>query len=47
MAEISSNKAKRIINQALAKGKELGLQPLSVIIFDAGFVLELARGLAA
>ena len=36
MAEISSNKAKRIINQALAKGKELGLQPLSVIILDAG-----------
>ncbi len=36
MAEISSNKAKRIINQALAKGKELGLQPLSVIVLDAG-----------
>ena len=36
MAEISSNKAKRIINQAFAKGKELGLQPLSVIVVDAG-----------
>ncbi len=36
MADISSNKAKRIINQAFAKGKELGLQPLSVIVLDAG-----------
>lgn len=36
MAEISSNKAKRIINQAFAKGKEMGFNPLSVIVLDAG-----------
>jgi len=36
MAEITSNKAKRIINQAFAKGKELGLKPLAVIVLDAG-----------
>lgn len=36
MAEITSNKAKRIINQTFAKAKEMGLNPLSVIIVDAG-----------
>lgn len=36
MGEISSNKAKRIINQAFAKGKEMGFKPLSVIVLDAG-----------
>ena len=36
MAEITSNKAKRIINQAFAKGRELGLKPLAVIVLDAG-----------
>ena len=36
MVGITSNKAKRIINQTLAKGKELGLKPLSVIVLDAG-----------
>jgi uncharacterized protein GlcG (DUF336 family) len=36
MAEITSNKAKRIINQAFARGKELGLKPLAVIVLDAG-----------
>jgi uncharacterized protein GlcG (DUF336 family) len=36
MVEITSNKAKRIINQAFAKGKDLGLNPLSVIVVDAG-----------
>ena len=36
MAEISSNKARTIIRKALAKGHELGLKPLSVVILDAG-----------
>ena len=36
MVEITSNKAKRIINQAFSMGKELGLKPLSVIVLDAG-----------
>ncbi len=36
MAEITSNKAKRIINQAFAKGNEMGFKPLSVIVLDAG-----------
>lgn len=36
MVEITSNKAKRIINQAFATGKELGLKPLAVIVLDAG-----------
>ncbi|MBL4751510.1 MAG: heme-binding protein [Amylibacter sp.] len=36
MVEITSNKAKRIINQAFAAGKELGLKPLAVIVLDAG-----------
>jgi uncharacterized protein GlcG (DUF336 family) len=36
MVEITSNKAKRIINQAFAKGSEMELNPLSVIVVDAG-----------
>lgn len=36
MAEISSNKARTIIRKALAKGHELGLKPLSVVVLDAG-----------
>lgn len=36
MAELSLNKAKRIITQALAKGKEMGFKPLSVIVLDTG-----------
>lgn len=36
MVEITSNKAKRIINQAFAKGKDMGLKPLAVIVLDAG-----------
>ena len=36
MAEISLSKAKKIINAALAKGKEAGMNPLSVVVLDAG-----------
>jgi len=36
MAEISNNKARTIIRKALAKGRDLGLKPLSVIVLDAG-----------
>ena len=36
MAEISMNKARTIIRKALAKGRELELKPLSVVILDAG-----------
>ncbi|MFO8125641.1 GlcG/HbpS family heme-binding protein [Yoonia sp.] len=36
MAEISANKARTIIRKALAKGDEMGLKPLSVVILDAG-----------
>src|SRR5210317_2438293 len=36
MAEISANKARTIIRKALAKGTEMGLKPLSVVILDAG-----------
>lgn len=36
MAEISANKSRTIIRKALAKGDELGLKPLSVIVLDAG-----------
>jgi len=36
MAEISNNKARTIIRKALAKGHELGLKPLSVVVLDAG-----------
>ncbi len=36
MAEISANKARTIIRKALAKGSELGLKPLSVVVLDSG-----------
>ena len=36
MAEISLSRARRIIRTALAKGRELELKPLSVIVLDAG-----------
>ena len=36
MAEISSNRARTIIRKTLAKGKEMGLKPLSVVVLDAG-----------
>jgi len=36
MAEISINKARTIIRKALAKGRELELKPLSVVVLDAG-----------
>lgn len=36
MAEISANKARTIIRKAMAKGTEMGLKPLSVVILDAG-----------
>ena len=36
MAELSLNKAKKIINVAISKGKELGLNPLSVVVVDTG-----------
>jgi uncharacterized protein GlcG (DUF336 family) len=36
MAEISQRKARTIIRAALAKGRELELKPLSVVILDAG-----------
>ena len=36
MADISLTKAKRIIAQTFAKGKALGLKPLSCVVLDAG-----------
>ena len=36
MAEISAGKARTIMRKALAKGHELGLKPLSVVVLDAG-----------
>ena len=36
MAEISANRARTIIRKTLAKGKEMGLKPLSVVVLDAG-----------
>ena len=36
MAEISLRKARTIIRGALAKGREMGLKPLSVVVLDAG-----------
>lgn len=36
MAEISMNKARVMIRKALAKGRELELKPLSVVVLDAG-----------
>ncbi len=36
MAEISLRRARQIVRGTLAKGKELGLKPLSVIVLDTG-----------
>ncbi|MEJ6402592.1 GlcG/HbpS family heme-binding protein [Yoonia sp. 2307UL14-13] len=36
MAEISASKARTIIRKVLAKGREMELKPLSVIVLDAG-----------
>ena len=36
MAEISMNKARTIIRKALAKGREMELKPLSVVVLDSG-----------
>lgn len=33
---ISLNKARTIVNKARAKGREMGLKPLSVVVLDAG-----------
>ena len=36
MTDLPLAKALKIINTALAKGKELGLKPLAVVVLDAG-----------
>ena len=36
MAEISNSKARTIIRKTMAKGDEMGLKPLSVVVLDAG-----------
>ena len=36
MAEISLNKAKRMIAATFAKGKEMELKPLAVVVLDSG-----------
>lgn len=36
MAELSLARARRIIARALAKGRELGCKPLSVVVLDTG-----------
>ena len=36
MAKLALAKANKIIRDALAKGKELGLKPLTVVVLDAG-----------
>lgn len=36
MAEITLRRARTIIKAALAKGKEVGMKPLAVVILDAG-----------
>lgn len=36
MSEINLRKARTIIKTTLAKGREMGLKPLSVVILDAG-----------
>ena len=36
MAELSLSRSKRIINATFAKGKALGLEPLSVVVLDSG-----------
>lgn len=36
MAEITLRKARTIVKTALAKGREAGMKPLSVVVLDAG-----------
>ena len=36
MADISISKARSIIRKALAKGREMELKPLSIVVLDAG-----------
>jgi uncharacterized protein GlcG (DUF336 family) len=36
MAGVSLNKARKVVRNALAKGHELELKPLSVVVLDAG-----------
>ena len=36
MAEITLRKARTIISKALAKGREAGMKPLTVVVLDAG-----------
>jgi len=36
MANVSLNKARTIVRKALAKGREMDLKPLSVVVLDAG-----------
>jgi len=36
MAEVSASKARMIIRKTMAKGDEMGLKPLSVVVLDAG-----------
>lgn len=36
MANLSLNKARTIVRKALAKGREMELKPLSVVVLDAG-----------
>ncbi|MEM8791093.1 MAG: heme-binding protein [Pseudomonadota bacterium] len=36
MAEINLRRARQIISKTLAKGREMGLKPLSVVVLDAG-----------
>lgn len=36
MAEISLSKTRIILRKTLAKGREMGLKPLSVVVLDAG-----------
>ncbi|PTX54016.1 uncharacterized protein GlcG (DUF336 family) [Litoreibacter ponti] len=36
MANVSLNKARTIVRKALAKGREMELKPLSVVVLDAG-----------
>ncbi|HKL04216.1 MAG TPA: heme-binding protein, partial [Roseovarius sp.] len=36
MAELSLNRARSIIRKALAKGREAGFKPLSVVVLDTG-----------
>lgn len=36
MAEITMNKARVMIRKAIAKGREMDLKPLSVVVLDAG-----------